>query len=405
MTIVSNTPMPLAAEEQTDLGIQLAFGTASRPVTDFRERVRTLIDDRVSPLLPAAERERRFPREAVAAFGSAGLFHERWSGGIHGDLGRSVVLSEELGRAGLGGIGIGVGLHLEAATSLLRGFGTGPYAEAVLGLALAGESVCCVATSEQRVGSDLSAVETELTREGDHWRVRGDKWFVSPGAAADFALVLCRGDQGPAIVIVPRSGLTPVKRWTTTGMRSLETVRLRVDARVTDDAVLVPPGSGLAAVGQGLMYERLALAAQVLGALDLASVLAITHLKRRKQFGSPLYRHQALRLRVADLRARILVARRGLYATVAEISAGGAASLSEMAALKVTVARLGERVTSECAHIFGGRGYVEDQNPMERLWRDLKVNRLGGGSDEMMWELVAAGFRPDHRLYDRWVTG
>ncbi|MFE3740121.1 acyl-CoA dehydrogenase family protein [Streptomyces sp. NPDC059134] len=80
-------------------------------------------------------------------------------------------------------------------------------------------------------------------------------------------------------------------------------------------------------------------------------------------------------------------------------------AVSTVAALKVTVARLGERVTSECAHIFGGRGYVEDQNPMERLWRDLKVNRLGGGSDEMMWELVAAGFRPDHRLYDRWVTG
>ncbi|MFD3522191.1 acyl-CoA dehydrogenase family protein [Streptomyces sp. NPDC058653] len=388
----------------TDLGTQLALGTASRPVTDFRERVRALVGDRISPLLPACERERRFPREAVTAFGAAGLFHERWSGGPHGDLGRSVLLSEEMGRAGLGGIGIGVGLHLEAATSLLRGFGTTAYTKEVLEQALAGESVCCVATSEQHVGSDLSAVATALTREGDHWRVRGEKWFVSPGAAADHAIVLCRGDQGPALVLVPRSGLTPVQRWETTGMRSLETVRLRVDARVTDDAVLARPGAGLAAVGQGLMYERLALAAQVLGALDLASVLAITHLKRRKQFGSPLYRHQALRLRMADLCSQILVARRGLYATVVEVSAGGAASVSDTAALKVTVARLGERVTSECAHIFGGRGYVEDQTPLARLWRDFKVGRLGGGSDEMMWELVAAGFRPDHGLYENWIA-
>ncbi|MFE4452990.1 acyl-CoA dehydrogenase family protein [Streptomyces sp. NPDC056796] len=399
-----NSRVNPAAEEQTDLGIQLAFGATSRPVTDYREHVRKLIGERISPLIPASERERRFPREAVAALGSAGVFHERWSGGIHGDLGRAVVLAEEMGRAGLGGIGIGVGLHLEAATSLLRGFGSTAYAEEVLGQALAGDSVCCVATSEQHVGSDLSAVETSLTEEGDHWRVRGEKWFVSPGAAADFALVLCRGGQGPAIVVVPRAGLTPVQRWATTGMRSLETVRLRVDARVPDDAVLVRPGSGLAAAGQGLMYERLALAAQVLGALDLASVLAITHLKRRKQFGSPLYRHQALRLRMADLHSRILVARRGLYATVAEVSAGGGASASDAAALKVTVARLGERVTSECAHIFGGRGYVEDQTPLERLWRDLKVGRLGGGSDEMMWELVAAGFRPDHELYEAWVA-
>ncbi|MFD0306434.1 acyl-CoA dehydrogenase family protein [Streptomyces sp. NPDC127119] len=403
MTLLSNNHLDRRTEEQTDLGIQLAFGTTSRPVTDFRKRVRTLLEDRISPLLPSCERERRFPREAVAALGATGLFHERWSGGPHGDLGRSVILSEELGRAGLGGIGIGVGLHLEAATSLLRGFGSTPYAEEVLGLALAGESVCCVATSEQYVGSDLSAVETALTREGDHWRVRGDKWFVSPGAAADFALVLCRGSGGPAIVLVPRTGLTPTRRWRTTGMRSLETVRLHVDARVTDDAVLVRPGAGLAAVGQGLMYERLALAAQILGAMDLASVLAVTHLKRRKQFGSPLYRHQALRLRLADLNAQILLARRGMYATVAEVSAGGRVSMSEAAALKVTIARLGERVASECAHVFGGRGYVEDQNPLERLWRDSKAGRLGGGSDEMMWELVAAGFRPDHKLYDSWV--
>ncbi|MFC9943881.1 acyl-CoA dehydrogenase family protein [Streptomyces pratensis] len=401
MTSMTNN---VRTEERTDLGIQLAFGSTSRPVAEFRHRVRGLVEDHVSPLVSTCERDRRFPREAVAALGAAGLFHERWSGGIHGDLGRSVILSEEMGRAGLGGIGIGVGLHLEAATSLLRGFGTSAYAEEVLGRALDGESVCCVATSEQHVGSDLSAVETRLTREGDHWRVRGDKWFVSPGAAADHALVLCRGSGGPAIVLVPRTGLTPVERWATTGMRSLETVRLRVDARVTDDAVLVEPGSGLAAVGQGLMYERLALAAQVLGALDLASVLALTHLKRRKQFGTPLYRHQALRLRVADLRSRILVARRGLYATVAEISAGGRASASDAAALKVTVAQLGEKVTSECAHIFGGRGYVEGQTPLERLWRDFKVGRLGGGSDEMMWELVAAGFRPDHALYEKWIA-
>ncbi|MER5772181.1 acyl-CoA dehydrogenase family protein [Streptomyces sp. NPDC001985] len=400
--MVNNT-LRHGAGAPSDLGAQLALGTASRPVARFRERVRTLIADRVAPLVPASERDRRFPRAAIESFGSAGLLTERWAGGVHGDLGRSVLLSEEMGRAGLGGIGVGVGLHLEAAASLLRRYGRGGYAEEVLRQALAGESVCCVATSEQRVGSDLSAVATELTREGAGWRVHGVKWFVSPGAAADFALVLCRGPGGPAIVIVPRDGLTLLHRWPTTGMRSLETSRLAVDALVPDEAVLVRPGSGLTAMGQGLLYERLSLAAQVIGVLELSLGLTVTHLKRRRQFGVPLHRHQALRLRVADLHAQALIARRGLYGTVTEMASGGRVPMAEIAALKVTIARLGERVTGECMHLFGGRGYVEEATPLERLWRDFKVSRMGGGSDEMMWELVATAFRPDHALYERWI--
>ncbi|MFF8960128.1 acyl-CoA dehydrogenase family protein [Streptomyces sp. NPDC014894] len=386
-----------------DLGAELALGTASRPVARFRDRVRTLIDDRVAPLVAAGERDRRFPREAIESFGAAGLLAERWTGGVHGDLGRSVLLSEEMGRAGLGGVGVGVGLHLEAAVSLLRRFGRTRYAEEVLRRALAGRSVCCVATSEERVGSDLSAVETELTEEDGRLRVRGVKWFVSPGAAADFALVLCRGGDGPAIVIVPREGLTLLHRWPTTGMRSLETSRLAVDAIVPEEAVLVRPGSGLTAMGQGLLYERLSLAAQVIGVLELSLSLTVTHLKKRRQFGVPLLGHQALRLRVADLHAQVLIARRGLYATVTEMAAGGRVPMSDIAALKVTVARLGERVTGECVHLFGGRGYVEEATPLERLWRDFKVSRMGGGSDEMMWELVATGLRPDRTLYERWI--
>ncbi|WP_405639142.1 acyl-CoA dehydrogenase family protein [Streptomyces uncialis] len=388
----------------TGLAAHLALGTASHRTAQFRERVRALITDRIAPLLPAAERDRTFPRAAVTACGAAGLFTERWTGGIHGDLGRSVLLSEEMGRAGLGGIGVGIGLHLEAAVPLLRRYATTDHARALLGQALDGGITCCVATSEQNVGSDLAAVETRLTPKGSQWQVHGTKWYVSPGAAADTALVLCRHTDGPAIVIVPRDGLHTVKRWTTTGMRSLETVRLSVDATVPDEAVLVRPGGGLAAMGHGLLHERLALTAQTLGALELSMTLAITHLKRRRQFGTPLHRHQALRLRAADLHSQVRITRLGLYAAVTEWSANGHVPPAEAAALKVTAARLGEQVTSECVHILGGRGYTEDATPLERLWRDLKVTRLGGGSDEMMWELVAAGFRPDHALYEHWIT-
>jgi len=388
-----------------ELGEALALSTASEAVQAFRAEVRQIIDAQVAPLVAEAERDRHFPREAVQAFGSAGLFRQRWSGGGHGDLGRCVLLAEEMGWAALGGVGVGVSLHLEAAVAILRRHARTPHAKQVLNEALDGETILCLATSEQYVGSDLSAVETVMLPEGGGWRVRGKKWFVSPGSTADMALVLCRAEAGPALVLVPRQGFTVMRTLETAGMRGLGTARLAVDALLAQDAILVPPGLGLAALTAGLMTERLAITAQVLGAVNLAVSLATTRLRRRQQFKIPLYEHQALRLRMAQLVSEASLARRGLYAMVAELSSGGSVNLCDVAGAKVTAARLGERVVSECMHIFGGQGYLEDETPMARLWRDIRVGRVGAGTDEMMWELVASGLRSDDELYDKWIAG
>ncbi|HZN19235.1 MAG TPA: acyl-CoA dehydrogenase family protein [Micromonosporaceae bacterium] len=402
----------------------------------FRSRVRQVIADQVAPLVGPAERDRRFPREAVEAFGAAGLFAQRWAGGGHGDLRRCVTLAEELGLAGLGGVGVGLSLHLEAASGLLVRFARTPYTRAVRDQALAGRAVLCLATSEQHAGSDLTAVATQLRPAGDGWSVQGTKWFVSPGSQADFALILCRAEEGPAIVVVPRSALVVHKRLETTGLRSLETVRLTVDAQVPDEAVLVRPGLGLEAVTWGLIHERLALAAQVLGGAALAVSLAATRLRRREQFGVPLFEHQALRLRLAELSAQVTLARHGVYGLAGGLGArragrqrpgpqqpdpqqpggqpedgaardpetsAGPVSMRDVAGAKAVVAKLAQEVTAECAHMFGGTGYLEDETPFPRLLRDVRVARLGAGSDEMMWELVATGLNSDDELYDRWV--
>lgn len=388
-----------------DLGRLLGSGTLHEDIANFRRRVRDVIEQEISPLIDEAERSRQFPRQAIVALGRSGLLRERWAGGRHGDLGRSALLAEEIGLAGLGGVGVGIGLHTEAATGLLRQSARSDYAKEVLQKALDGEWVCCVSTTEELVGSDLSAVATELKRDGDRYLVRGTKWFVSPGARADVVLVLCRAEDGPAIAMVPAEGLTVVKKLETTGMSGLETVRLAIDSEIPADALLVPPGHGLLALTTALSYERLAIAAMFLGTADLALTLAITHLHRRTQFGQPLYAHQALRLRMADLRSQVTIAKRGLYATVAEMSARGIVNVADAAALKVTVARLCEHVISECMHIFGGRGYTEDETPFSRLWRDVPSGRLGAGTDEILWEIVASSMRADDALYDRWITG
>ncbi|MFI6168350.1 acyl-CoA dehydrogenase family protein [Nocardia sp. NPDC051052] len=378
-------------------------GTASAETTAFRSRVRKLVATHLTPLVPEAEQTRIFPREGIAAMGAEGLFRERWTGGPYGDLGRSVVISEELGRAGLGGVGAGVSLHFEAATAILRRCARTPYAIEVRENALDGRYVCCLATTEQHVGSNLAEVgSTTLTRDGSGWRVRGIKWFVSPGAAADVVLVLCRAEDGLAIAMVPQEDITVVKRLETTGMRGLGTARLDIDAHVSDEAIIAGPGLGLPMVTFGLLFERLAIAAGAVGSLELALTLASTHLRRRKQHGVALFEHQALRLRMADLVSQTALARHALYGVIAGLSAGSS-SLGDLAGVKVTIARMAEPIVSECMHIFGGRGYLEDETPMARLWRDLRVGRVGAGTDEVMWELVASEMPVDDDLYDTWI--
>jgi len=389
--------------DQVDLGTLLVQDRASKHLAAYRSRVRALVNTHLVPLVEEAEQTRVFPRQGAAAMGAEGLFRERWTGGPYGDLGRSVVISEEMGRAGLGGVGAGVSLHFEAATAILRRCARTPYALDVLDRALDGQYICCLATTEQHVGSNIADVSaTTLRPEGNGWRVKGIKWFVSPGSAADGVLVLCRAENGLALTLVPREGFTIIKLLQTSGMRGLGTARLSIDAHVSEDAILAAPGLGLPTATFGLMFERLAIAAGAVGSMELALTLASTHLRRRAQRGVPIYEHQALRLRLADLYSQIALARHALHSVVAGLSAG-ATSLGDLAGVKVTIARLAEPIASECMHIFGGRGYLEDETPMARLWRDLRVGRVGAGTDETMWELVAGEMPVDNDLYNRWI--
>jgi acyl-ACP dehydrogenase len=173
------------------------------------------------------------------------------------------------------------------------------------------------------------------------------------------------------------------------------------DTWVPAEAMVARAGAGLFAISWGLGHERLSIAAQIAGGCDLALSLTVARMKRRTQFGKPLFDHQALRLRVADLRGRVDMldlALRGLAGS------GDPLSLRAAAALKVTAARLGEEVLGECMHIFGGIGYLPDHSPLGRMWEDMKLARVGGGTDEVLWELVAASMEPDFDSYERLVA-
>lgn len=372
---------------------------------DFERVLDAVFDDDFGRLTEAAEQQGRFPREMIERLGRAGVFRHKWTDGRRPDIGKLVRLSERLGGLGSASAGVGVSLHDSAIAVLLR-FGRSEYLQDIADRAIRGDAVVCLGASEEGGGSDLQIVTSTAAPTRTGYRVRGAKKFVSLSTIADYVIVVVRLEssqrsEGDVALFVLESRDIHVGRpYAKLGAGFLDTAPIEFDVEVGADAMLARPGTGLAALSWGLANERLSVAAQVVGACDLALGVTVAQMMRRAQFGRKLFEHQALRLRFADLQARVDVLRYALRGLAGEHATPGIRTAS---AMKVCAARLGEEVLSECLHVFGGAGYLSGPVPVERWWRDMKLARVGGGADEVLWELVAAGMRPDHEAHDRLV--
>ncbi|MGW7003959.1 acyl-CoA dehydrogenase family protein [Streptomyces sp. NPDC054933] len=387
-----------------------ADGPFGERVAESRKRIAGLLAQTFDPLAEMAEAEGLFPREALADLGRSGLYRQRWDRPPYGDPGLGVVIAEESGRLGYASLSVGLSLHCETVLSILNRYADTPLLQEYRAGALEGRLVGCLGASEPTGGSDLNSVCTVARKTPGGWHVTGEKKYLSLGLVCDFALLLCRLDEGEGpvagrlgLLAVPASGLTPRKRLSKAGTSALDTTWMTVDAEVPDEALVGRRGGGLLAAVWGLNHERLSIAAQTVGSAARAIGLTTAHLQRRRQFGRPLMEHQALRLRLAELSSRLVVLRYAVYAAAQGVPIAGGCGTREIAALKTTAARFVEEVMSECMHMFGGPGYLEDETPLSRMWRDARLARLGGGTDEMMWELVAGGLVPDVAAYEESV--
>ncbi|WP_327116192.1 acyl-CoA dehydrogenase family protein [Nocardia sp. NBC_01730] len=372
-------------------------------VENFCAAVEAVLDDRFHETVAEAERQGVFPREVLARLGAAGIFTDKWAGGYRFQLAKLVGLHTALGAACSGGVGVGVTLH-DSALAMLYRFASSDHLRSLCADATAGTAVLCIGASEEAGGSDLQAIRTTAVRDGSGYVLTGAKAFVSLSSVADFVLVLARcvengvdhrlGNLG--LFALPLTSASVGKPYDKLGVNSLDTAPIEFDTWLPDEALLGRPGIGLAAITWGLTHERLSVAAQVSGACGRVLGLTVARMMRREQFGKPLFGHQALRLRVAELHARVDMLRLALQGMAAteQIDARTAAGL------KVTAARLGQEVVDECLHIFGGLGYLTEETPLARWWQDMRLSRIGSGTDEVLWELVAAGMKPDFNAYD-----
>lgn len=370
---------------------------------DYRELLERVFDDRIVTWSAEAEATERFPRELIEYLGESGVFAAKWPPRQQQpDVAKVIELARRLGQLGSAGIGVGVGLH-DSAIAILRRFGKSDYLKDIADKAIRGEALLCIGASEQSGGSDLQIVGTEVRSARDGFEVKGIKKFVSLSPIADHVIAVARSvDHDPnskhgsvVVVAVPLAQCDIQTPYRKVGAGPLDTAAVQIDTWVPADALVARAGIGLAAISWGLAQERMSVAGLISTSAQRTIGITLARMMTRRQFGQTLYEHQALRLRLADLQARVDMLRYALDG----IAATGKLDLRTAAAIKVSAARLGEEVMNECMHIFGGSGYLVDETPLGRWWRDMKLARVGGGTDEVLWELVAAGMKPDYDSY------
>jgi acyl-ACP dehydrogenase len=358
--------------------------TTHMSLGDYRVLLSGAFDERVVEWTVKAEADERFPRHLIEHLGASGVFSAKWSTDPMPDVGKLVELAFALGTLASAGIGVGVSLH-DSAIAILRRFGKSDYLRDICDRAVRGDAVLCIGASEESGGSDLQIVETEISSKDGGFDVRGVKKYVSLSPIADHIMVVARSvDHDPAsrhgnvaVVAVPTTQVSVQPPYRKVGAAPLDTAAVHIDTWVPADALVARAGTGLAAISWGLAHERMSIAGQIAASCQRAIGITMARMVSRRQFGQTLFEHQALRLRIADLQARVDLLRYALHG----IAAQGRLDLRAAAGVKVTAARLGEEVIGECMHIFGGSGYLVDE------------------TDEVLWELVAAGMKPDHDAY------
>ncbi len=363
----------------------------------FRQTIRDYMAKHVAPNVDQWEKDGQLPREIYKGFGEMGFFGmtlpEKY-GGMQGDIWYNVVFDEELGRINSGGFGASIGAHPLLAITHLNAEGDEFQKEKYLKPSIAGDLVGCLAITEPGGGSDVAAVKTTAVREGDHFIVNGSKTFITNGVLSDFIIAVVKTNpearaKGISLLIIDRD--TPGVSAThldKLGQRASDT------GEIAFDNVSVPVENLLGEENRGFMYimehfvsERLSLAVGGYAKAEYALEITLKYMDEREAFGKKINQFQVLRHRIAQMYAEMELVKHFSY-SIYEKYQSGEYMVKEASMAKLLGTQLSDRVTFDCLQMFGGYGYMEDY-PMARMWRDSRLGQIGGGTSEIMCEIIS----------------
>ena len=361
----------------------------------FRETVRRFVAAEIEPYAAAWDEAETFPRELYEKAAKIGLLQLGFPaayGGIEADVFYRIIAAQELARAGAGGISAGLNSHTIGAPPIAFA-GSDALKARVLPGVLSGREISALAITEPDAGSDVANLKTRAKRDGGHYVVDGTKTFITSGMRADWYTVAVRtggaGKGGISLIVIARDtpgfSRTPLKKM---GWWSSDTATLYFEnCKVPADHLVGEENGGFALIMRNFNAERLGMAA---GATAFARVCldeAVAYARERSTFGQKLIEHQVIRHKLVDMAMRTNAAQAWLE-TLAWRIEQGENPVAEICMLKNLATQTMEFCAREAVQIFGGAGFMRGPK-VERIYREVRVNAIGGGSEEIMRDLAA----------------
>ncbi|HGP1323530.1 TPA: acyl-CoA dehydrogenase family protein [Pseudomonas aeruginosa] len=362
----------------------------------IRDSVRRFVEREVLPYIDEWEEAEEFPRELYLKAGAAGIlgigYPEAYGGSCEGDLFAKVAASEELMRCGSGGLVAGLG-SLDIGLPPVVKWARPEVRERVVPAVLRGEKIMALAVTEPSGGSDVANLKTRAVRDGDHYRVSGSKTFITSGARADYYTVAVRtggeGFAGISLLLVEKgtAGFSVGRKLKKMGWWASDTAELFFDdCRVPAENLIGVENAGFACIMANFQSERLALAVMANMTAQLALEESLRWAREREAFGKPIGKFQVLRHRLAEMATQLEVSREFTYRQAAKMAAGKSV-IKEISMAKNFATDVADRLTYDAVQVLGGMGYMRE-SLVERLYRDNRILSIGGGSREIMNEII-----------------
>ena len=363
----------------------------------FRQTVETFCKEEIAPHALQWEQEGLFPREIFRKAGALGLFGinkgAKW-GGSELDYWYTVAYVEALSHAQSAPVALALMVQSDMATPIIDAVGSDEVKAEFLAPAIAGEKIAALGVTEPDAGSDVASIRTTARSDGDDYVINGQKTFITNGTRADFITLAVRtgeaGYAGISFVVVPTDvkGFSVGRKLEKVGNRASDTAEVFFeDVRVPKRYRLGEENEGFLHIMTNFQGERLAGAISATAGMDLMIREAIAYGWERKAFDRPIVKFQVWRHKFAELMAAVEASRQLNY-KAADLFDRGEPATKEISMAKLFAGDLAQRVAYECMQFHGGNGYMLEY-PIARAWRDVRLITIGGGTSEIMKEIIA----------------
>ena len=361
-----------------------------------QDAVRAYVQDRIAPHAAAWDKSHHFPKDelkGLAALGCYGVAVPTEYDGAGLDYLALALILEEVA-AGDGATSTVVSVNNCPVCSILMAFGNEDQKQRFLKPLARGDMLGAFCLTEPHVGSEAGGLKTSAVRDGDHYVLNGVKQFITSGKNGDVAIVMAvtdkaAGKKGISAFIVPTTtpGYTVARVEDKLGQHASDTAQIVFEnCRVPAANLLADEGMGLKIALSGLEGGRIGIASQAVGMARAAFDAALAYSKERQSFGQPIFNHQAVQFKLADMATQIEAARQLIW-HAASLKDAGRPCLKEAAMAKLFASEMAERVCSDAIQVFGGYGYVSDF-PVERIYRDVRVCQIYEGTSEVQKILI-----------------